>query len=468
MPVIHEHKNLGAHYDTTNRCTDTTSNKRANSTSKECTASAGMPIGPALPFIISQGKELPKAFYACSTTNLSLATVNYFTTALCAFLMNKHPTQDGNARSTTLVLYTCSPTPYTTVDPRFHILYRRVMDLRRAYWINKSFQNTIEKLMRYYCTTKTRGTFANDDPLFLPMPIGWKESHDQWILIIKPRKPIAILIQTLLEHNSWIDHIFTIWSPYAPDFNVLQSALHIIKHICYMICESSAFDALGALRKDFICQRSVDRIVSLQTINKAPPTNIDPKDLEKDFEGDQLMSRITTNNENPLDLIAANIDPTTYTRPEGKRAQHPHCGFFRSMHTDNLWCPYKALKASQIESAVCPPCSFHTCDANQIVNFRDKLTTQRHKGCPPHPRPKRLSVMPPNTWMGTRNGSRRHRTLLGLHYCSPEDHRKTKVRHFLHQNTSEHEKRWRTSPHVLPTLSSTTPSSTTTDTNSTT
>ena len=157
---------------------------------------------------------------------------------------------------------------------------QRSVNIGVVHWINKSFQHTIEKIMKYYCTTKTRGTFADNNPLFR-MHIGWKGGHDDWMLITKPRGPIALLIQILLEHNSWIDHIFTIWWPYAPDFNVRQSPLHVIKHICYMICESSAFDALGAMGKDFINQRSVDRIVSFQTINNAPASYIYQQHLEK-------------------------------------------------------------------------------------------------------------------------------------------------------------------------------------------
>jgi hypothetical protein len=129
-----------------------------------------------------------------------------------------------------------------------------MMDLRRAYWINKSFQHTTEKLMRFYATTGLKGTFSNNDPLFIPMPIGWKGEHSRWRHTTKPRGPIALLIQRLLECNSYIDKIFTVWSPHEPNFNLLQSPLHLIKRFCYIICEASAFEALGAMRKVFATQ----------------------------------------------------------------------------------------------------------------------------------------------------------------------------------------------------------------------
>ena len=79
-----------------------------------------------------------------------------------------------------------------------------------------------------------------------------------------------------------------------------------------MICEASAFDALGTMRKDFGTHKSVDRIVSLSTINKAPAEYIDPTELEKEFQGDQPDIKTKANQENKLDMIATNIGPTTY------------------------------------------------------------------------------------------------------------------------------------------------------------
>ena len=123
IPSAADHRDLGAHFDTTARRVASTLSARLRRATGTARFIQALPIDAARKAKLVKGKALPMALYGCEVSSLNGSLLNTFSTAVQDCLANRN-----RLRAEALTYEAAGP---VDIDPRAVALVRRWQALRR-------------------------------------------------------------------------------------------------------------------------------------------------------------------------------------------------------------------------------------------------------------------------------------------------------------------------------------------------